>query len=311
MFRRFGTELDPPGWLTQVATASSDAYDRTQAAEPGDDRRRPSLDLAYRSVVALRRPWTPIGATAVAAVHTLLRGAHVFDDADARGGHGGWLVTLTNGEQVLVRTARPDDAGPLQAMHFRCSPESRYLRYLGTAAQVPTMLLPVLLGLPPDTVALVAETRDRRLVGLANLVTNDDDTAEVAFLVEDSWQRRGLGTALARRLVAIARDRDLRALTAVTFRSNGGPARVLARAGLAVEVCVADDLLELRALLPDRTGYPARPNPGRACPSRLARIAAKRGLLRHEASHQGRAPHDMPKLTGALLRTQGTESQAR
>ncbi|HEX2400025.1 MAG TPA: hypothetical protein VHJ79_08560, partial [Mycobacterium sp.] len=124
MFRRFGTELtDPPGWLTQVvATASSDAYDRTHAAEAGDDRRRPSLDLAYRSVVALRRPWTPIGATAVAAVHTLLRGAHVFDDADARGGHGAWLVKLTNGEQVLVRTARPDDAGPLQAMHFRCSP---------------------------------------------------------------------------------------------------------------------------------------------------------------------------------------------
>jgi hypothetical protein len=130
-------------------------------------------------------------------------------------------------------------------------------------------------------------------------------------LVEDSWQRRGLGTALARRLVAAALDRGLHALTAVTFRSNGGPARVLTRAGLSVEARVADDLLELRAPLPNRTGYPASPNAGRACPSQLARIAAKRGLLRHEASHQGRAPHDMPKPTGALLRTQGTESQAR
>jgi RimJ/RimL family protein N-acetyltransferase len=188
------------------------------------------------------------------------------DRGHARGGHDAWLVMLTDGAEVLVRTARPDDARALQAMHSRCSPESRYLRYFGSAAQLPATLLPVLLGRAPGAAALVAETRDRRLVGLANLVTNDDTTGEVALLVEDSWQRRGLGTAFVRRLVAIALDRDLHVVTAVTLRCNDRPARVLARAGLSVEVRLADDLLELRASLRNGTGYPASPNPGCACP---------------------------------------------
>lgn len=49
----------------------------------------------------------------------------------------------------------------------------------------PETLLPVLLGLPPDAVALVAEAPDGRLIGLANVVLQDDETGEVALLVED------------------------------------------------------------------------------------------------------------------------------
>jgi GNAT superfamily N-acetyltransferase len=77
------------------------------------------------------------------------------------------------------------------------------------------------LGLSADTVALVAETGGGHLVGVANLISNDDGTGEAALLVEDAWQRRGLGTALLRRLVAVARDRRLQALTAVSPATVG------------------------------------------------------------------------------------------
>lgn len=175
-------------------------------------------------------------------------------------GPDAWPVVLTDGERVLVRAPRPDDAESLQAMHLRCSPASLCRRYLGSASRAPAVLLPVLLGLSPDSVALVAEARDRRLVALANLFTNDDATGDVALLVEDSWQRRGLGTALVRRLAAEARDRGLHALTVVTVRSNDAPARLLARAGLSVEVGVADGLRELRALLTHGAGARQDPN---------------------------------------------------
>jgi GNAT superfamily N-acetyltransferase len=196
----------------------------------------------------------------------------LVDRGPARGRPAAWLVMLTDGAEVSVRPARPDDAMSLQATHARCSPETRYLRYFASAAQLPATLLPVLLGRAPGTVALVAETRERRLVGLANLITNADATGEVALLVEDCWQRRGLGTALVRRLVAIARDCDLHALTAVTLRCNGRPARVLARAGLSVEVHVADDLLHLRASLAPTPAAQRAPTPGWAClpPARVA-----------------------------------------
>jgi GNAT superfamily N-acetyltransferase len=153
-------------------------------------------------------------------------------------------------------------------MHRRCSPETRYLRYFGTASQVPPSLLPVLLGTAPGTLALVAEAPDRRLIGLANLIRNHDgDTGEIALLVEDSWQRRGLGTALVRSLVTVAREHGLEALTAVTLLSNGGPTRVLARAGLCVVPRVVDGLLELHAPLPAGTAHATRRRLGDARPS--------------------------------------------
>lgn len=205
---------------------------------------------------------------------TLLRAARMLHPTKARGPHHSWLVMLTDGSEVRVRIARPDDARRLEEMHSRCSPESRYLRYFGSASRIPATLLPVLLGLPPDTVALVAETCERRVVGLANLITNDDGTGEVALLVEDSWQRRGLGTALLRRIAALARERHLQALTAVTLPSNGRPARVLARAGLPVQARIVEDVLELRAPIPVGPRGAPGPTSGCTCASRRAPTGA-------------------------------------
>ena len=65
---------------------------------------------------------------------------------------------------------------------------------------------------------------------MANLV-GEGDLAEVALLVEDAWQRRGLGTALLRRLSALAARVGYAALVAYTSADNAPDAAHAAPAG--------------------------------------------------------------------------------
>ena len=81
-----------------------------------------------------------------------------------------------------------------------------------------------------DHVALVAEYPGepvRRLIAVARFVRHtDSDAAEVAIVVSDDWQRRGVGSVLAERLAAKARRHDIRAFTA-TMASDNVPAHKL------------------------------------------------------------------------------------
>jgi RimJ/RimL family protein N-acetyltransferase len=82
-----------------------------------------------------------------------------------------------------------------------------------------------------DHVALVAEYPGepvRRLIAVARFVRlqEDPDAAEVAIVVADDWQRRGLGSLLAEQLAARARGTGIRRFTA-TMASDNVPAHRL------------------------------------------------------------------------------------
>ena len=82
-----------------------------------------------------------------------------------------------------------------------------------------------------DHVALVAEDPRlpvRRLIAVGRFVRLGDDptAAEVAIVVADDWQRRGVGSALSERLATEARRLGIRRFTA-TMASTNEPARRL------------------------------------------------------------------------------------
>ena len=58
--------------------------------------------------------------------------------------------------------------------------------------------------------------------------------AEVAFTVIDEYQKKGLGTALMRRLAAIGREAGLTELVAEVLSDNAPMLKVFERSGLAM-----------------------------------------------------------------------------
>ncbi|MEV7226232.1 GNAT family N-acetyltransferase [Polymorphospora sp. NPDC051019] len=143
-------------------------------------------------------------------------------------------VVLVDGSEVTVRPATPDDAGALAAMHDRCSAGALHRRYLTGGAPSPARLGRLLD--PAHGVTLVATARGaaggegERVVAMASMVA-EGRVGEVAVLVEDAWQRRGLGTALLRRLVTNAGRAGFAALVAYGHADNVALLRTVARMG--------------------------------------------------------------------------------
>jgi GNAT superfamily N-acetyltransferase len=143
-------------------------------------------------------------------------------------------LLLADGAEIAVRLAGLEDLDAVHAMHERCSATSRYRRYLGAAGPSDARFGRLLA--PAHGLALVASVVGAdQMVALANL-TGEGVLAEAALLVEDGWQRRGIGTALARRLVTLATDSGYAALVTHTLSDNGAMLRTLCRLGLPYTV---------------------------------------------------------------------------
>ena len=108
--------------------------------------------------------------------------------------------------------ARRTDRPLLAALLGGLSPESAYARFLtGMASPPSARVLDALLPQPPTGRALLASL-DGELVGHALWARTAPTTAEIALVVADRHQRRGIGTALA---TAVTDDLTAHGLTGV------------------------------------------------------------------------------------------------
>jgi len=130
----------------------------------------------------------------------------------------------TGSSLIRVRQAVPADREALAQMFERCTAATRYRRFHGPVKAIPERYLAEALSRSPFHHALVAHLEPssaahaRALSGTAVALAScrlvDEGAAELGVLIEDAWQRKGLGTRLVRALVAHASDVGLRVLEA-------------------------------------------------------------------------------------------------
>ncbi|WP_456662197.1 N-acetyltransferase family protein [Bradyrhizobium sp. LB13.1] len=80
-------------------------------------------------------------------------------------------------------------------------------------------------------VARVEEAGRKVMVGGCRYVVSEPGRAEMAFMVVDAWQGRGVGSTLMRHLVNIAREAGLRELTAEVLSENTAMLKIFGRFG--------------------------------------------------------------------------------
>lgn len=106
-------------------------------------------------------------------------------------------------DRLVIRTPVAGDAEPLGRMHDRCSERSRTNRWLAPLRTIPEKYLAAVLAESPLHPALVVEDADHpgTLLALASAACAQAPIWELGILVEDSAQRRGLGTFLINTLL--------------------------------------------------------------------------------------------------------------
>ncbi|GAA1568347.1 hypothetical protein GCM10009731_23270 [Streptomyces globosus] len=225
----------------------------TLSGRPNTDADVPPEGVLESTVLRLRDPSG--GAITVERPHlpftpTEFARARALVDLDARLGprvpRSQDVLTLPEGNEITVRRADDSDLAAARAMHDRCSERTLGLRYHGPVADA-DRYLGHLLG-PRFGRTLAATTASGRLIALGHLLWDGDET-EVALLIEDEWQRRGIGSELLRRLVAMAVEAGCGSVYAVTQASNTGMVAAMRGLGLPLDYQVEDGTLVITARL--------------------------------------------------------------
>ena len=171
------------------------------------------------------------------------------------------LICLPGGARVTARPIRPGDKPALAYFFQRLSAESRRRRFLAPKPKLSARDLAFLTEVDHDRhVALVALDREDAIVARRPLrrLARHRDRAEIAFAVVDEWHGRGLGAALADRLVEHARRSGLAVLTASTLSENTAAHALLRRLGF-VPAGASSGVAEYRLELAGRWGPRLRP----------------------------------------------------
>lgn len=145
-------------------------------------------------------------------------------------------VVLADGGTAHVRPVAATDGPAIIAMHARMSDRTRYLRYFQAVARLSPAQLAVFTDVDHvSSVGLIAELGgDVIAAGSYHRDPRRPEEAEVAFVVEDAHQRRGLGSILLEHLAAAAGERGIRRFTAEVLGENQTMLRVFLDAGYAV-----------------------------------------------------------------------------
>ena len=159
-----------------------------------------------------------------------------------------------NDEQIYIRVATGLDREKLRVMFARSSPETIYRRFHIPYPEVPKWMVALILAADHhDKEALVA-VAEEKIVGHAMYVgLADDSEAEMAIIVEDSWQSKGVGKSLLLELAQRARLRDIETFTGEVLGQNRpmlGLAAVFPGTDYATEEGVYHVRMPLQALEP-------------------------------------------------------------
>ena len=163
------------------------------------------------------------------------------------------------GTQISISVATLLDSEKLRGMFSRTSSETIYRRFHLPYPEVPEWMLALMLGVDHHKEALVALTEEK-VVGHAMYAMPGDGTeAEIAIIVEDEWQSKGVGKSLLSELAQRARLRGVEAFTGEVLATNW-PMLGLAAMFAGTDCTIADGVCHVHMPLqtPDSTPYTAR-----------------------------------------------------
>ncbi len=154
-------------------------------------------------------------------------------------------LILRDGTTATIRLAQPDDRGPLRAFIARLSPEAMSRRFFSQAPPKAQEIDALCDSSDPRSQLTLIVTRTRegstRIIATGTYLSKDEQTAEVAFAVDDEFRGKGLGTLLLERLALLAVRHGFVRFWAIThadnkpmrdiFRESGFPFREMLEGG--------------------------------------------------------------------------------
>ena len=137
---------------------------------------------------------------------------------------------LRDGRTVEIRSLRPDDRDDMLAAVDRTSMQSLQRRFFvpkrGFSDKEISFFMDVDFVNHVALVAQIDEAGGPMIAGGGRYIVTRPGQAELAFVVVDAYQGKGIGKALMRHLLIIAREAGLKELTAEVLPENAAMLKV-------------------------------------------------------------------------------------
>ncbi|RJP17427.1 MAG: N-acetyltransferase [Candidatus Abyssobacteria bacterium SURF_5] len=147
-------------------------------------------------------------------------------------------VTLADGTEISLRPIKPTDEDLMIELFNSFSKETIYFRFFSTLKYMPKDQLEKMTHIDYEKqmaiVALVDEDGRERMVAVGRYTLEKDnpDEAEFAIVVQDSYQKRGIGTEVLRHLAHVAKLQGVRVIVGYIMNENVRMFGVLRKSGL-------------------------------------------------------------------------------
>ena len=290
-------ELAPLAAGELVEADNVEVADATEGEDDSPDVMR--LQWTPDRHVVLQRSWAPFARAERTRASALLRLSSTIASLAGNEEAAGWVEQVKGGT-VWIRLARPEDAVAVAAMHERSSERSRYQRYFSIADWHGTRLYRLSGGHRGAT--LVVMNEDGSIIGLGNVFPDPEageHAAEVAMIIEDAYQRRGVGRKLLQAMIHMAARLGFTEVVASVLAENDGMLHLFRTSGLEWTTQVRDGVTYMRAPLPAGPGTTLRVERRRSERRKLPGGAAKKSPAKKAAAKKSAAKKSATKKAAA------------
>ncbi len=166
--------------------------------------------------------------------------------------------TTKSGLEIFFRPIKISDEPLIKDLFYSLSDESMYKRFISPRRDMPHRQLQefVVIDYTQATAILAAIKSEEKeeIVGLGQYSINQDaHTAEVAFVVTDEYQNRGIGFQLLSYMTYLAQKQGLLGFTAEVLMDNQPMLRVFENAGFDIKKKSSSGIWELKMIFRHRT----------------------------------------------------------
>lgn len=158
--------------------------------------------------------------------------------------------TFKDGLVVRFRAIRPSDVDEMRRLFYRFSDQSVYYRYFSPIKTMPYSKMQEYVNIDyhntMSIVGLIGEPGSGKIIAEARYVKHPDRPyADVAFVVDEAFQGKGIATYLLLSLIKIAKDRGLEGFTADVLATNMSMLKVFEKAPYPVKAVLDSGIYEL------------------------------------------------------------------
>ena len=154
-------------------------------------------------------------------------------------------VLLKDGRVAQLRPIREADADRFIEFYSRVSDESKYFRFFAPYPTLSDRDVKRFTTVDHDRRVAFVVTLHASIIGVGRYDAVSDDEAEVAFLVEDAQQGRGVGQLLLEHLAQAGRERGIRQFVADVLPTNARMQQIFREMGYRIEGMIEDGVQRL------------------------------------------------------------------